>query len=462
MSAARLKVAWGALVGASAFTALAIVAVPRRGPVVPEPVADVASRACDELAPASDPVEEPVADELLAPEPEAVSAIPPGLGVVSRRAPASVTSVPDARGALSSLLEGARGLDPVALADVAVGLGPELVPSLLDGILGRGEWPEGEDAATGDLRVAALRDAWTRYEPALRAQSLVDCSAPTRDERRVLVELAGELGGELALPIVMRLARDFEPADLSRSFVAEPIEHALALALTSSQASERHLESMLAGLPAELAATLVRGWAQSGDSRGPAIAARALGTDAALDLAILTALAQPSCPARAALGERALALVRESLHRDDPKLRRCAAAVLGNARDTLAVEALVECLDDVDALVRAVAREALRATTGKDLGGDSEGWNAWVRERREWLDAMLPRELARARGAECVDAMEALDTLLARRDASDQLVDGLGLLRGEAECELVKERSRVALLELGSARSLSLAQRVGD
>lgn len=466
MSARRLKLAWGALLGASAFSAVALVAVPRRGPLAPEPLVAPETRPSDALAIASDPLgdspEQSEVDEPLTVDAEAMRAEPVAVGRASRRSPASVTSVPDARGALSSLLEGARGLTSATLADTAVGLGPDLVPSLLDGLLGRGEWPEGEDAATGDLRVAALRDAWSRYEPALRAQALVEFSAPTRDERRVLVELAGELGGELALPTVVRIARGFEPSELSRSFVAEPVEQALALALRASTLSERNLESMLADLSAELAATLVRGWAHSGDSRGPAIAARALGIDAALDLEILTALAQPTCPARAALGERALALVRQALQRDDPRLRRCAAAALGNARDTLAVEALVESLDDVDALVRASARDALRSVTGSDLGGDSAAWGAWLGERREWLEGTLPRDLARARGADCVDAMEALESLLARRDACDHVVEGVGVLHLEAECEPVRERARTALLELGSARSLSLARREGD
>lgn len=459
MSAQRLTVAWGALVGASVFTVLAVVAVPRRGGSTRPPAPAVPPNSELAVEQASEPAQQvPVIDSAVqAPSVEREAA--PGPVSLARRAPAVVSSVPDTRAALAKLLEGARGLAPLALADAAVGLGPELVPSLLDAILGRGEWPEGEDAATGDLRVLALRDAWGRYEPTLRARALVECAAPTRDERRVLVELAGELGGELALPTVIRLARDFEASELARSFVAEPVERALALALSSSRASERSLESMLAGVTRELAPTLVRGWAQAGDARGPAIAARALGSDAVLDLEILTALAQPSCPARAALGERALTLVRQALGHDDPKLRRCAAAVLGNARDTLAVDPLVDSLDDVDALVRAGARDALRSITGKDLGGDSEGWRGWILERRAWLEVTSAQAMARAQGAECIDAMEALEELLARGDARDELVQPISELRLSADCEAVRERSRIALIEIGSSRALALAQR---
>ncbi len=462
MSAQRLTVAWAALVGASVFTVLAVVAVPRNGVGTRPPTP--AERSNSELAEeqTSESAQQvPVFDSaMLAPSVEREAA--PVQVSLARRAPAVVSSVPDTRAALAKLLEGARGLTPLALADVAVGLGPELVPSLLDAILGRGEWPEGEDAATGDLRVLGLRDAWGRYAPTLRAQALVECAAPTRDERRVLVELAGELGGELALPTVVRLARGFEASELARSFVAEPVERALALALLSSRASERNLESMFAGVPRELAPTLVRGWAQAGDARGPAIAARALGSDASLDLEILAALAQPSCPARAALGARALSLVRQSLRHDDPKLRRCAVAVLGNARDTLAVDPLVESLEDVDALVRAGARDALRSITGKDLGGDSEGWRGWILERRAWLEVTSAQALARAQGAACVDAMEALEELLTRGDARDELVQPISELHVSAGCENVRERARLALIEIGSPRSLALAQREED
>ncbi len=461
MSARKLQLAWGALVGASAFTALAIVALPRRGPAghapAPLPMTEVVrtaealeEQAADSSIADSTPVEEALTS---APEPE------PVVAPVVRRAPAAVTTVPDARRALNGVLEGARGLTPVALADAAVAFGPELVPSLLEGILGRGEWPEGEHAPTGDLRVAALRDAWDRYEPALRAQALVECATASRDERRVLVELAGELGGELALPTVLRLAREFEPADLARAFVCEPVERALALALVSSRAGERSLEPLLEGLPAGLASTLVRSWALCGDARGPALAARALGRDPALDVEILSVLAQPSCPARTALGERSLAAVRRSLRHDDPRLRRCAAAALGNVRDTQSVEDLVAALEDVDALVRAAARDSLRAITGRDLGGEAEAWKAWSLERREWIELVQPRELERARGGDCVDAMEALEALLARPDAQDELVDGLsGLLEGVA-CDAVASRARSALVEIGSARALSLAGR---
>ncbi|MBM3988005.1 MAG: hypothetical protein FJ294_08640 [Planctomycetes bacterium] len=372
--------------------------------------------------------------------------------------PAAVTGVLDARLALRGVLEGARGLGPVSLANAAVSLGPDIVPELLAGILGRGEWPEGETAATGDIRVAALRDAWVRYEPQLRAAALLACAAPHRDERRVLVELAGELGGEVALPTVLRIARGFEPLDLARDFVAEPVERALALALRSSKASERQLESSFDALSPELASALVRGWAHSGDLRGPALAARALGRVTALDLKILSALAQPACPARAALGERSLAGLRRSLASPDPEKRRCAAAALRNAGDTRSIDALALALDDVDALVRATARDALRAIAGRDLGGDSAAWKGWLLERSDWLEAARPLLLERAAAADCGAAMEALAELLARGDARDELVHGLAELHGASACDTVQARARSALEEIGSARSLALAR----
>ena len=462
MNAGRLKLAWSALVGASAFTVLAVVAVPRKGSVAPALPRQQASATSE-----PDSVESAVADEVIASDRAtlanllAESPLPTAAVEPERRAPATSTSVPDARLALRDMLAGARGLGPIALADAAVGLGPELVPSLLDGMLGRGEWPEGENAATADLRVAALREAWTRYDGSLRAKALVAYDGATRDECRVLVELAGELGGELALPTVLRVAREFEAADLARSFVCEPVERALAKALVSSKASERNLETLLAEQPSELSRVIVRGWAHSGDARGPALAARALGRDAALDLEILSALAQPSCPARAALGERALAALRGALASADPKTRRAAAAVVGNARDTQATDALVETLDDVEALVRAAARDALRAITGRDLGGDSDAWQAWSSERREWLADARARQLSRAAGSDCGEAMEALSEMLARPDARDELVDGLAELHGATPCEAVRERARSALLEIGSARALSLARQAG-
>ncbi|MBM3990856.1 MAG: hypothetical protein FJ298_07585 [Planctomycetes bacterium] len=458
-----MKLAWGALVGASAFTVLAVVAMPRRASVVPLPpeqpprspseCTSVESAAVGDVV-VNDPA---MSEAALAGAPSQSAALAASFER-ERRAPATSTSVPDARVALCDMLEDARGLDPMVLADAAVGLGPELVPSLLDGMLGRGEWPESEHAATADLRVVALRDAWERYEPDLRAKALVECHAATRDERRVLVELAGELGGEVALPTVLRIARGLEPLDLARDFVAEPVERALAQALVSSKASERNLETLLAQQPSELARVIVRGWAQSGDARGPALAARALGREAALDLEILAAVAQPSCPARAALGERALAAARRALASADPKARRAAAAVFGNARDTQTADALVGALDDVDALVRAAARDALRAITGRDLGGDSEAWRAWSSERHEWLADARTRQLSRATGSDCGEAMEALGEMLARPDAYDELVDGLAELHGATPCGSVRERVRSALEEIGSARALALVR----
>ncbi|MFM7296352.1 MAG: hypothetical protein ACKO4Q_03915, partial [Planctomycetota bacterium] len=302
------------------------------------------------------------------------------------------------------------------------------------------------------------RDAWERYEPQLRAAALLACTAPHRDERRVLVELASELGGEEALPTVLRIARGFEPLDLARDFVAEPVERALALALRSSKASERQLESSLDSLSPELASALVRGWAHSGDLRGPPLAARALGRDRALDLVILSALAQPACPARAALGERSLAGLRRALESFDPEERRCAAAALRNAGDTRSIEALALALDDVDALVRAMARDALRSIAGRDLGGESSAWKGWLLERTDWLDAARPLLAERAAAADCGAAMEALAELLARGDARDELVDGLAELHGVSACDAVRARARSALEEIGSARSLALAR----
>jgi len=453
-----MQLAWGALVGSSVLVALAVMAVPRRRAAEPAREVSVPIVEPADASPISEAEEQQDAHELEWVEPVAQDERAVHIVAPERVRPAAVTSVPDARLALRSVLEGARGLGPVSLANAAVGFGPEVVPELLAGILGRGEWPEGEKAATGDVRVAALRDAWERYEPQLRAAALLACAAPHRDERRVLVELAGELGGEVALPTVLRIARGFEPLDLARDFVAEPVERALALALRSSKASERQLESSLDSLSPELASALVRGWAHSGDLRGPPLAARALGRDRALDLVILSALAQPACPARAALGERSLAGLRRSLASSDPRERRCAAAALRSAGDTRSIEALALALDDVDALVRAMARDALRSIAGRDLGGESSAWKGWLLERTDWLDAARPLLLERAAAADCGAAMEALAELLARGDARDELVDGLAELHGASACDTVRARARSALEEIGSARSLALAR----
>lgn len=461
VSKLNARLAWGSLVAASAFTVLAVVAVPRR------------AERSTAVAPTVEPsgVTTTVTDSTIGNrsldtnvEPEALelpgSALPDVAStaeeLLPRRAPAAVTTAADPRGALGNILAGARGLPARSLADATVALGPGVLPTLLAGILGSGEWPDGDAAATEDVRQVALRDAWSRYEPRLRAEALLSYGATARDELRVLIELAGALGDESALPTVLQLARKLEPADLRRGYVAEPVEQAVAAALASTRAPEKNLIEQCSKLGDELAMAFVRGCAQSSAARGPALAARCLGRSSEIDAEILTALAHPQCKARSGLGERALEAVRSALTSEDPRTRRAACAVLGNVRDGGSLERLVERLDDVDALVHAAAREALRTCAGKDLGGDPQAWREWQTARAEWIRTRTPELRGTCLGEDCDAAMSALFELVSRPEVLDVLAPLLDELSNVAPCEPVRERARAALAECGTARALSL------
>jgi hypothetical protein len=391
-------------------------------------------------------------------EPEATETVASSEELLPRRAPAAVTTVAHPRVAVEEFLAGARGMPVRSLADATVALGPGVLPALLAGILGTGEWPDGDAAATEDVRQAALRDAWSRYEPRLRAETLLACGATARDELRVLIELAGSLGDESALPTVLQLARKLEPVELRRGYVAEPVEQAVATALLTTHATEKSLIEQCAKLSEELAMAFVRGCAQSSAARGPALAARCLGRSVELDAEILTALAHPNCKARSALGERALDAVRAALDAEEPRTRRAACAVLGNARDGSSLERLVERLDDVDPLVHAAARDALRACAGKDLGGDTQTWRDWQSLRAEWLSTRVPELRGICLGEECDGSMSALHELVSRPELLDVLAPALDELGDSAPCESVRERARAALFECGTARSLALLE----
>ena len=462
VSALKARLAWSSLLAASAFTALALIAVPRRAdrssaptPAIEEPKSESVISTTPTAE--SEFIDTVVLAEMIEPsEPEATETVASSEELLPRRAPAAVTTVAQPRVAIEELLAGARGLPARSLADATVALGPGVLPTLLAGILGSGEWPDGEAAATEDVRQVALRDAWSRYEPRLRAEALLACGTTARDELRVLIELAGSLGDESALPTALQLARKLEPADLRRGYVAEPVEQAVAAALLTTHATEKSLIEQCAKLGEELAMAFVRGCAQSSAARGPALAARCLGRSVELDAEILTALAHPNCKARSALGERALDAVRAALDSEDPRTRRAACAVLGNARDGSSLERLVECLDDVDPLVHAAARDALRACAGKDLGGDPQAWRDWQSVRAEWLLTRAPELRGLCLGADCDAAMSALLELVSRQEVLDVLVSELDELSRLAPCENVKERAHAALTECGTARALSL------
>lgn len=82
----------------------------------------------------------------------------------------------------------------------------------------------------------------------------------------------------------------------------------------------------------------------------------------------------------AGFGETVVEPVVEALKSGDATTRLGAAETLGMLRSKAAIDPLIAALDDASGDVRAAVAEALKGTTGQDLGQDAEAWRKWRAE----------------------------------------------------------------------------------
>ena len=455
VSASKNRNGWGALVLSSAISILAFVAVPRSDTTGEVATRPTGKRPTARPATPSDrgpkPTEDPAED----------SRVEPGVELAAletaRRAPANVTSSNDPSGAVFAAFASSSGrIDALSLADQLVAIGPGAAPSLLHGLCGHLDLEALDEAGKGaapDVREGALRDAWSRFSPAIRLAAIEDeADFADTDGLRVLIGLAGETEDAAAVPLVLELAGRLDALQLARPYVVEPIERALIRCLPMAMEARATAER-LAELRGPLCPTLVRAATLCGAPAAWELAFAHVGHSAETELALLVALSTPGLDTRRALRDIQLEQVREFTQSRTPELRRAACVALGHARDGGSAKELVECLEDIDPLVASAARTALRAATGKDRGTSSEEWLSWLEERRRWLSEEAPLLVDTVRGEVPEQVVTGLDRLFERADARQEWTELCTDLL-DSESPRVVRRAAEGLLQIGTADAL--------
>ncbi|MCY3003976.1 MAG: hypothetical protein NTV21_19445, partial [Planctomycetota bacterium] len=374
-----------------------------------------------------------------------------------KKAPATRTTVHNPEQALKGEFSAAADtVDPVALADRLVAIGPGAAPSILRGLCGHLDLEALDEAGTGapaDIRDRALRDAWARYSPAIRLAAIEDeADFAGTDGARVLIGLAGETGDAAAVPLVLELAGRLDPIQLARPYVVEPIERALITCLPAALES-RAVANQLAALRGPLSEIVARAAILCGSALAQEIAFAHLGRSTATDLALLVTLTTPGLDTRRTLHGPQLETLRTLTTARSPEIRRAACVAIGHARDGGGVEELVACLDDIDPLVCSAARNSLRLSTGKDKGASTEEWQSWLEERTRWLDEVAPGIVETIRGEDYEQVVSSVDRLFERGDARQEWTELCTELL-DSDSPRVVRRATEALLQIGSADEL--------
>jgi hypothetical protein len=301
------------------------------------------------------------------------------------------------------------------LVDSLAGLGAPAVPLLVAAVCGDSGLPEAPEDASGAAseRQLAFREALRRMDGDARLECVASRAAvATEDERRVLVELLGELDHPGALDALYATVLSIEPVHLRHGSVAEAIETAFALRIASDSEGALALRRRLDDAQRELLVIVARACARVPTTASGLLIGSLIGRDRSLDLELFSTLARRASEHRLALPAPALDTLRRALTHPDPEFRRAAAAALGAVGDDVALAALVERIGDADERVAAAARWSLRRIARVDRGERQAPWAAWLAEQAQWREERRPEVVAWLRSESVDEVVKGIEGLV--------------------------------------------------
>jgi hypothetical protein len=386
------------------------------------------------------------------------------------------------------LLGGARGSDDfsavrsalrrsapgeVLPAEVLVqrlgGLGDGAVPLLYALANGRGlealtapEWvQESWLCRPEEISVLAARALERAPREAVRAEFVRALDAqPGLQERLILLRLAGGQASVEALALLWRNLRELGELELGRPSVRRDAVSALAAILGGDARVWKALRESSGDLGPDLMELLVEAVGTCGQARGMALLREFLERDLPADETVLEAMATLEASLPWELAGQTFRACSSWLEHIDPSRRAFAAHLAGRLHASEAVPALIERLEDSEALVRLRVLGALSAMAGMDLGSRAETWRAWhdceLAWREQRWDALLARLVDRRAGIANEALMELVQHPFHRHEVAQALAETL--LRQPrvvalASCaELARLGSRVPVQVLVSVR----------
>jgi hypothetical protein len=281
--------------------------------------------------------------------------------------------------------------DRQALAAALVELGTPAIEALIDAR--RDKSVRASDGlsrfALTPPRLLAVGDALSKLPRPQLVASLSERieRAATGGDRRVVIELVGEIGEVDDLELLVEAATPPKGEAGLDSSVTVAAQDALGLLFARHPAALEPAAHRMASAHVDVAPAIARAVAASASPASFDLLVRALERAANLDLVILPLLAKAEGRYTSPKRERLLELVREHLASTDPMLARSAAHLCGELGDSLAVPALCELLEGADVQRSAAAHGSLRKLTGLGFPAERARWKLWLESEEAWRQA---------------------------------------------------------------------------
>jgi len=305
--------------------------------------------------------------------------------------------------------------NPEELVAALLALGPAAIEPAIDALR-----DESVPAGEGELRVrlapktlVAVHKALSQFEHAqvLANLRLRVASSPEWEQRKVVIEILGNLGEAADLGLLLEAAT---PAADGVGFDVRPVmltQPALERILARHPAALENVAKRLTSVHEALAPALARAIGSSRSPKSFDLLVGALGVNPAIDMVVIPNLARAEGRNNSSQRGRALEVVRADLASSEPMLARLAAIACGELGDHISASALCELLEGHDPKLTQAAHEALQQLSALSFTAQRSRWQMWLRLEETWYRSEADFTLGQLRSKNEKLVLQALETL---------------------------------------------------
>jgi HEAT repeat protein len=313
-------------------------------------------------------------------------------------------------------LLGQPGANGESLSSSLVALGPAAIWPLIDAL--RDESVLASDSG-GRVRLepatllavhkALSRFGSTEVVPCLRGR-IAGSAGP--DDRRVVIEILGSLGGTEDLDLLFDAASPPEDGTRCDSRSAKVTQRALEQIFARCPSALEPAAKRLPHAHEELAPALARAIGSSGSPTSFDLLAWSLGQSPTLDLIVLPNLSKAEGRTTSPQRGRVLERVRADLASSNRMLARTAAMVCGELDDPLSAPALCELLEGPDAQLAASAHASLKKLSGLGFPAQRSRWRQWLQAEESWYASEAELAIGQLQSPDVELVLRALQALV--------------------------------------------------
>ncbi|MDA3959883.1 MAG: HEAT repeat domain-containing protein [Planctomycetota bacterium] len=155
-----------------------------------------------------------------------------------------------------------------------------------------------------------------------------------------------------------------------------------------------------------------------------------------------------------------LGSIRELTAHHHPRVRYVACVTLGRLRDDLALEYLIDRLNDTKEISRE-AHKALKEISDTDNGTDPAEWTAWLQEWLSTEETIIPELIAKFEGAERIEKLKVMHQMLLFKSHRHQVGDKLAEIAAQENDPSMVTLAIDGMRNLGGVAALKSPEAVG-